>query len=424
MIARAGTLRPKPAVLSRRTRSPGYTMTSLCTTQLPFRKVSRPPLQLRFAVEPVPGRQARFAGRDVLKPQIDLGNYRFAAVIDWIELVVVLDRGSQFQHLQTLLEPLVGRRPHVVPVDPGPGGVTKSFQIRVQEPSIAGLQQVSDKLCGTYGLAAPPQISGIEISVDAYARNGEAEARELLLGVMQRTLHTGRDVWTNPDSRPRFSYGPGAPSFITPRPGTEKKTTSPLVPEHYVAPALDGTMYVGARGEDLMIRLMDKVMDRQNRAAGTRHDLPEDKKRVRVEVTLTGLELERLKLRSLEELARFPFSTLQGEIFKFFLPTVPRVLPGARTARNLAQEFIETARRDIFLKAGILGLIAHERERAAERQKHVPDLKQFLMSQGRTMSRLRTGTGETAHLLACAELNRKVSEALRGLQRREARGLS
>ncbi|MBB1493032.1 hypothetical protein H5395_16270 [Paracoccus sp. MC1854] len=398
-------------------------MTSLITTQLPFRKVSRPPLEMRFAVEPVPGRQARFASRDVLKPQINLDDYRFRAVIDWIELVVVVGRGTQFQHVQKLIEPMVGRTPHVVPWRPGTGGVTARFQIRVQEPSIAGLQQVSDKLRDTYGLAEHPTITGIEVSVDAYARNATAQARQLLLGVLQRTLYTDRDVWTNPDSRPRFNYGPGTTSFITPRPGTEKKTTSPLRPEHYLAPALDGTMYVGARGEDLMVRLMDKVMDRQNQDAGTREDLPEDEKRVRVEVTLKGDELDRLKLRTLEELAGFPFTTLQGEIFQFFLPTFLRVPRGSGRTSILTQQWTEAARRAIFLEAGILGMIAHERERQAERQRHLPNLMMFLEFLDRTMPRRRTGTGETAHFLAYADLNTKVSDALRGLQRREARAL-
>jgi len=88
--------------------------------------------------------------------------------IDWIEFSVYLGRGTQIQHLQTILRKTVGRNCHIVPHDLAVGNVFTSCTIKVQEPeTFARVAAVDHHLRQTYGLLNATEIVGLEVSIDA-----------------------------------------------------------------------------------------------------------------------------------------------------------------------------------------------------------------------------------------------------------------
>ena len=106
---------------------------------------------------------------------------------------------------------------------------------------------------------------------------------------MQRTVFTTRDIWSNPRSRPRTSIGlrtAGLEDLNNRKLLVEGDDGKPgvayLRPENHRPAFVDGTMYFGDRdNDDVMIRVMDKVRDVQNREKGTYKIISETEKRVR-----------------------------------------------------------------------------------------------------------------------------------------------
>ncbi|RMC34403.1 hypothetical protein [Paracoccus alkanivorans] len=86
------------------TGTPRTSANMIATAQLPFRKVTCDPYNLEFEARLLDKRQRRFTGKFCLAPRLDLNGYRFRAVIDWIEFEVKFDRGTQYQHVQPVIE--------------------------------------------------------------------------------------------------------------------------------------------------------------------------------------------------------------------------------------------------------------------------------------------------------------------------------
>lgn len=398
------------------------------TARLPFRKITCDPYNLEFEARLLDKRQKRFAGKFCLAPKLDLNQYRFRAVIDWIEFEVTFNRGTQHQHVQPVIEQILSRKPYVKPVDAGDGNVSDRFSIKLQEPSLATVFQVADALGMTFGMKEPPRITGIEISIDAYPDNPSDQARAKLLGAMQRTIFTARDIWSDTNSRPRVAYGegPGKTYPLLPMSEAERVSAgaSRLVPAHHEEPAVDGTMYLGAKKDDVMIRLMDKVIDTQNRKAGTADVLEDHRKRVRIEVTLKKDELQSLGLDRLPDLRGFKFTRLQGRYFQFKLPTFPVDMEESTSGLEAVKAEREMWRVMTFTRSGIVGLMAMEAEREAGKKAETRALKRNLKSLGKKKVTSRVGTGSAGDLVAYEELNKKVALALRHLGDRERRGLA
>lgn len=231
------------------------------TTEMPFKKSQAQPEVLTFREEDIHRTQARLKGRTALIPEIDLNTYRFHAVIDWVKLRFVVGRNTQFQYVQGHIEQVLGRKCFVTPIGAGPGRVSDTFEVTFQEPaSIQALLDLCDKVEDAYGLKSRPEVVGLEVSVDAYPSKPSDSARAQILGVMQRTIFTDRDIWSEQNDRPRFVFGSietvqddgradegaGAktarkPSYITPGFAPEKAAgRSAFDPEHFETTPVDG----------------------------------------------------------------------------------------------------------------------------------------------------------------------------------------
>jgi hypothetical protein len=412
------------------------------STTLPYLKSIRAPGTLSFIARPTALKQVRVKDRICFEPVIDLDAFRFHAVIDWIDVKVALGRPTQHQHVQAVLAPLLNRTSYIDSVNAGPGSVAETFVIRIQEPPpIATLMDIAETLETEFGFTAQPVITAIEISIDAYPKDGREESRAVLLGAMQRTIFTGRDITTNKNSRPRTVFGkkdpttapPAAPVAgsakaapkkfrLIPWPNNKTITEAACIrPQRYRSPAIDGTMYLGAEDDDMMIKLMDKIIDTQH-VNGTFVDLQDNRKRVRVEVTLQGEEPARIGLTDLASLEDFKFTRLQGEYFQFKLPTFVVDDGSASSTRSIAKAMHQTNRKIVFQKAGTVGLMVMDAARKRWRASEMSNIGTILsMMDLKKKETKRVGTGTTEALTSYNALNKKMALALRDLGHREAR---
>lgn len=386
--------------------------------------------------------QKRLAGRKALKPKINVTDYTTSAVIDWIDIRVLLNRRTQFRHLQENIaiilnkkvhieNSLVAERAHNAVFSPVIANTSDDvFYIRFQEPDIVQLRSVMAMIKTKYGLALDPLISGIEISVDFYPKIASALDRAKMVRVLTNHLITKRDIITEHRDRPRAVWGKfrgeyqrvlaGNPNF------SENANTQLLIDTEWDhAPYADATVEIGAKEADVRWRIMDKVIDTQNRSAGTYVSLKEEEKRTRIEVTLTGEELDELNLQTFDDLAELNFSSLQGRYFRFQLPT----LSGRVVHRTKWREAITVARDrqrlEKFRKGGGIGVKAMDVARTKTQNKIPKATILDLHHKGlKVPLRNRTGIGVAGTFVAYEELNERVLTALRSLGVRVRKGFA
>ena len=262
---------------------------------LPFAKQPGRSVMLTHDRRPVQMKQPRLRDREFLVPAVALDDFRFRAAIDWIELELHLGRPIQVQHVQKVLRRFLDRDSHVAPLQLRPGSVFSSCRIRIQEPpSLAIVAALHVDVADTFGEAAESRVTDLGAVLTQYPKQLSDEARVRLLDALQRTIWTGRDIVTSPHSRPRCIIGREARDVfrLAPGPNMDDLSRCRTIPENHHIPFVDGTMYLGAKDDAVMIRLMDKVKDRQ-RPDGTCEQLDADRRRVRIEVSLKENERKR-----------------------------------------------------------------------------------------------------------------------------------
>ncbi len=253
-------------------------------------KGNKDPVILTYVEETLRRSQARFLNRTTLTPQIDLNAYRCTAVVDWIDVEFELMRQTQYWKLNERIAKLTGRKEFPEALDLGPGRTVTLYKLRVQEPDLKSLRKVLMNLDAEYGFAASPRIAGIEFSVDFYPKSPSEEARARIHGVLIRHLFPTTKVLRSNRTWPRFTPGSiKSTDYIISR----NESDDSLDIGDRMSPGLDrivpygSTYYVGERDDPRAFwRVQNKVLDKQNKVAGTKDELPEDKKRVRIEVTL------------------------------------------------------------------------------------------------------------------------------------------
>ncbi|ESY82481.1 hypothetical protein X740_05430 [Mesorhizobium sp. LNHC221B00] len=394
-------------------------------------KTKSDPGELIFRRRPMANSQARLAGRYTLEPDIDLEAFSCRAVIDWIVICFWLGRKTQIQWLKRDVDSALGTNCHVDIHDEEPGGVSDKFDVTIQEPDLRKIRALCDALEAKYGSEILPAVRAIEISVDFKPKDPDDAARAKLYTALTRHFWTDRDVISRPYDRPRFTWGTKAEA------AAEKKKKhdqvlmhlpkeEPCVNEHFListehdrAPFVDANYYVGAKNADVRWRIMDKVVDQQNRDAGTFVPLDDADKRVRVEVTLDRPAVERLGVTFLEDLPNLHFARLQKSFFTFMLPTFHGTGKAGRPLGAAINIWHDQHRIRKFLKIGVIGLKAMDdaRERLAKKLRRQEQGR--MVANGLKMQRpSRVGTQKAGTFRAYEELNGRVSDALGELERR------
>lgn len=381
------------------------------STTIILKGIKDPALQvaLEYASALTTSVQRRVAGRTVVQPVIDLNDYTCRAVIDWVVISFWFEHSTQLQFVQAVVEPVLGRKPYVEPVDPGPGNVSTEFRIRFQEPQLKLLAECEDTLDKKFKLQMHGVVHSIEISVDFKPRSPAPDLVGRMVGVLSRHLFPDRDFITEAMDRPRFSWSRRNATFLM--------GASNLLSAHADRPVpVDATFYVGRKDGHVRWRVMEKLIDNQNIEAGTWDDLPISDHRARIEVTLDRQELIDLGVDFLHDLRRFNFARLQGRYFQFMVPTFENQFQG----KHPAYKALEIDRWRRFVNAGVVGVVAMEGARRSFRQAARPALKRVLRAKGLKIPPLtRLGSGPSGSFLAYEALNGRAAMALEKLGQRE-----
>ncbi len=389
------------------------------------------PVKLQYIEEPLRSSQRRFEARTALLPQIDLGAYRWASVVDWIDVEFVLGRPSQYWKLNARIETLTGRKEYPRALDTGPGRTASHYRLRVQEPDFSVLRRVLADIESEYGFASPAAIVGIEVSIDAYPSTPDEEARARLHGVLVRHFY------------PTTRWLAAAMKWPRAMPGIVKKSGDYIVARNQKAPLRDiqdrmtpssdrpapyaSTYYLGEENDrHAMWRIQNKIVDKQNKATGARQDLTEEEKRIRIEVTLGPDGCKEAGLADFNDLVGFSFTGLQKNFFQFRLPTFATYTPRSMkiSSRPVAAvlERVEETRKQRFLNAGVLGLQIREDARWDHARLKRDYFLNWHKARGSKMpKRSRVGVGSYGTHINYKEMARVIERALAGLQRKVRR---
>lgn len=214
---------------------------------------------------------------------IDTSAYRFEAVVDWFSFRIKTVTPTQWPHIQRHLVELIGSKPRVTAIDPDTGkeksakgaeGITSTvFDFKVYD-EIANngekLQGLFTHLASKFPLANIPQVTGIEIALDAYSRGQiDSELREMTAWYMAHISATRENV-RQYDSDIGLK---GANVMID-----RESHSRPLDPEQ--------NLRIGSKGAGLSYQIYLKRTDK----AGT-VDLARNQQRARAEFTLLGDKL-------------------------------------------------------------------------------------------------------------------------------------
>lgn len=373
---------------------------------------------LRYVCEAAPSAQARFRGRLVLRPLLDLGAFRVRAVIDWLDLRVETRKVTQTRHVSDLLAATLGRRPHVSDAAGQTHKTDTSFTVRLQDPDPEMVGRMLAALEARWGLVGAPVVVGIEVAVDWYPPGADDVLRLQMVALLQRHVFpTGRLVRTARDEPRCFSEAGGVERtsrYLGPVQGRHRSRVCyngvkvalgaeawrTLEHEMHNTPFVDGTVYVGAREADALLRIQNKVTD--TRHGGCFRMLEPEGRRARIEVALRGLALEELGLTRLEALGGL--ECLRKAFFDFWLPTVNG---------RLGLHVLDV---QAFRRTGVYGLEAYQDARWERRKAWRRGVKAGggELARGRLDPRRRTVNGTR---LAFAVMNRRCDDALRRLGR-------
>jgi hypothetical protein len=234
-------------------------------------------------------------------------SFRTCAVIDWIELTLTLENGTQFRYIQEKLRMILNieTRPHVRPLNPGAGNVATRFVIRIHEThaqTLDNLQKIMTALETAHPFARAPEVTGIELALDFYSRYDPEAVTELVHRLQARIAARGN---------PR-QYDPNKSTL----PKNCNRYLNPDRPEPVTGLVIDPSLNLrlGNKVDEIQWQIYDKRTDNNRRL------LDPGQRRARAEFTLRGKQLAQrvlgpdaeFRLATLNDLRAFKFETLAG----------------------------------------------------------------------------------------------------------------
>jgi hypothetical protein len=389
--------------------------------------IDRDHLCLTYAVDPFAGEQARFKDRLIADPKVNLTEYEFKAVLDWLEIYVPTKGHHQARNVQQKLMKLNEEHPgfsscYVRGPRREERYVGSAFVIKMQDPQPATLYGLLERILAHYcsegtGLDEIP-ITGMELSLDIYPAKTmrfEEQAytvrRMLMTELIRKHVsveeafrggkRTARFVYTDGDGKPKTqkmlkaSRVTSALRKLSAETGIERTELAVLDPTIHAQPLLDATFYYGDKGERLLFRCMDKITDRRTTSDAIK--LPFNKTRSRIEFTFKDeIPLDRLGPASvnLTHVSDLQMRGLDGfnQLLRFDMPTF------TRDEANPNEP--DKTEWSIFQKTGIAGLRYHQD--VSERMYRV---------------KTRRGDFSSGKSLRHAEMNRRVLKAIKRLNK-------
>jgi hypothetical protein len=204
-------------------------------------------------------------------------NYRFRAVIDWIDLRIVTARPTNFDTVRTRMGIAFAK-----PLDKGLGGAATEFTVRIQEPtSWTSIYERLEKLTHDHPLAVAVQVTGIEIAMDAYSRT---QNRQELVDMVARFFKFAT-VMTS-DNRRTSGEGKGSSQGIGSFKGLRRRVSEGF------------NIYVGNQSDSTYQHMYVKETTKRDNVV---HVLPEAEQRARTEFTFSGQDLKHHDLQGWTE---------------------------------------------------------------------------------------------------------------------------
>ena len=258
--------------------------------------------------------------------------FRTRAVIDWIELSVTLESGTQFRYVQNKLQSILelDTPPFVRPVNAGAGNVAKRFAVRLHDAHAATLhelERITTALALAHPFAEPPEVTGIEIALDFDAKHDQNDIPAMVHRLQSSIEAHGNPRQFDPDKAPTPQHG--------------NRFLNPDRPEPVTGLSLDPrlNLRIGNTGDAVQWQIYDKRTDnnRQLIAPGAR--------RARAEFTMTGSELAwRMlgpdagsRLVTLDDLRTFKFETLANLLHFRQLKPIEDITDDPLVAATLAR---------------------------------------------------------------------------------------
>ncbi|UVK40995.1 hypothetical protein LHFGNBLO_002535 [Mesorhizobium sp. AR10] len=348
-----------------------------------------------------------------LEPHVDFNAYITTAVIDWVDLVFRTVLPTQRRWIFAELEKAIGSRSFVWQNRDEDEVEYREFRVRFQEPEMKDLLAAELAIKGRWELTQPTMVENLEISVDFRPKVPSDVSLARIFGVLVRSHIPGRDVISELSDRPRFTWGKGkgkTAHILAAQKGKPHRNDELLLATDKDRPAVaDASYYVGAKKASPSWRTMTKIMDQQNKATGKRLILPENERRVRIEVTLSNTELRSIGIDTMASLMAFRFQTFQGLYFRFRLPTFVDVSVLPKDNHAAVSHLRESQRRTKFLNSGVVGLKAMDDARARQTGK----LQESVDKNGTGSARRATTQQEP--MVAYKALTDRVLMALRHL---------
>ena len=376
------------------------------------------PMALRqeYIWAPTGKTQARLADRRLLLPALDLKVYRFEAVVDYLKFRVTTDRLMDPKNLQRKITARgvekIGVTAISKKVEAGPRSTI--FDVRMDDPAPKDLAEAIKIINATSGLATDGALQLLEVSVDVYPKDhSNSGPRVLMSDLLRRHFLPKEERWRYHGGWPRWSGAENQSGFIIGKnvPETEFAERVRDINKHGELP-VNTTFYVGAKDSGLlMMRVMDKIIDRQKRD-GTCDLLEPHECRSRIEVELRREILQDLGLDTVDDLYGFKFGKLRANLFDFAIPTF------AFDERKVLAAGLPAARRKleltVFERSGILGLTHMQKAGLVHRNL----IRARRLASGLSAGpRVRNGFGANGFSLDYVELNRAVDGAFADLAR-------
>lgn len=328
-----------------------------------------PMARLQYTVE-----QARFSSGDgarsdrvrslVLRPDVRIReSYRVRALLDRIAILVSTTSNVSERSLLRMLRDRAGLNCFVqdrtsvsqkapgwmkmLPKLPHTASTGFHFAIMIQEPDPRLLMRALKMIEDAQGLVGPVALQLVELAVDFVPKphcspEEQLVLREQMVGLLQRhhvahrsVLQDREDPSPAADTRQFFLAEDGQRRtcfFVKRRRGSahlsEESLDHPEVRSRILdaacepCPFLNSTVYKGVRDGGAWISIQHKIADRTNPEKGSRHVLPEDERRARIELTVNGADrLSGCGLSLLSDLAKAPFRRMRKDLLVFRLCT-------------------------------------------------------------------------------------------------------
>ncbi|MEL6415089.1 MAG: hypothetical protein AAFQ15_09150 [Pseudomonadota bacterium] len=377
--------------------------------------------------------QRRLQLRDMLVPDVRVAeDFRCRAVIDYVEVEI----DSQYNNFTTR-DLIVEKCGESVWVEACAPTISNSrglytFAARIQDPDRRQLNELfgsGNSLSAILKPLSRTSLREIEVSVDFFPKDQSDEGRERMVGLLARHYLPSSTMMTDdPNTAMRSlrrtgSYQPRRRSPAVVRidqtfPALNDRET-PIARDPWENNLrVDRTVAIGDRNADAYVNIDNKVTNIRNPSKGTFEDLAPEERRSRIEVTLKRPALEELGLTEVSQLSRFPFQKLREPFFDFRLPTVPVDFE----TNHLGSMDRWPHERDLINVFLNMGIATYQREQLRHRevQKLARRKASAAGAPEADWPELQLASpSHSTNMVAYADLNSKIFEALRSLSERE-----